>query len=201
MKIRYEDKDHRYWVDGNEVPSITQVLTCATYDEFDMVPKAVLAKKAKEGTEFAKMVEDWHAGTFDVMAANIALLDDFDAFLDWVKESGAEILQSEMIVASKKYGYAGRLDLVAHLPDIGVAMIDIKRTYDPPASGGPQTAAQVLAYGETAGVKKVENMPRFLLHFKDGRCTLTPQTDKSDLKTFLAALTVTSWRIQHGKRY
>src|SRR5690606_13374225 len=114
------------------------------------------------------------------------------------------ILLSEAIVGSARYRYAGRLDLVYEVPGEGAAMIDIKRTYSPPASGGPQTAAQVLAFlepdGEPGGIlPEAAKMPRYLLHIKDGRCTLVPQRNKDDFKVFLAALTVTHWRMKNGK--
>lgn len=190
--IRFEESTHTYWMDGVRVPSITQVLKCATYDEFDHVHPDVLAKKAREGQELARMIEDYVKGRFDVMAYDPVLLGDFDAFEIWHRKTGGQIIESEKIVASVRWQYAGRLDLVYDMPGVGLSMIDIKRTYAVPASGGPQTAAQALAYGD-------ENMPRYLLHIKDERCTLVPQPDKADLKVFLAALTVTRWRIKHGK--
>lgn len=191
-RIRFEESTHTYWMDGVRVPSITQVLKCATYDEFDHVHPDVLAKKAREGQELARMIEDYVKGRFDVMAYDPVLLGDFDAFEIWHRKTGGQIIESEKIVASVRWQYAGRLDLVYDMPGVGLSMIDIKRTYAVPASGGPQTAAQALAYGD-------ENMPRYLLHIKDERCTLVPQPDKADLKVFLAALTVTRWRIKHGK--
>lgn len=190
--IRFEESTHTYWLDGVRVPSITQVLKCATYDEFDHVHPDVLAKKAREGQELARMIEDYAKGRFDVMAYDPVLLGDFDAFEIWHRKTGGQIIESEKIVASVRWQYAGRLDLVYDMPGVGPSMIDIKRTYAVPASGGPQTAAQALAYGD-------ESMPRYLLHIKDERCTLVPQPDKADLKVFLAALTVTKWRMKHGK--
>lgn len=190
--IRFEESTHTYWLDGVRVPSITQVLKCATYDEFDHVHPDVLAKKAREGQELARMIEDYAKGRFDVMSYDPVLLGDFDAFEIWHRKTGGQIIESEKIVASVRWQYAGRLDLVYDMPGVGMSMIDIKRTYAVPASGGPQTAAQALAYGD-------ENMPRYLLHIKDERCTLVPQPDKADLKVFLAALTVTKWRMKHGK--
>lgn len=200
-RIRYEDSTHTYWIDGVRVPSITQALKAATYDDFDRVRPDVLARKAEQGTALAKMIEEYADGTFDesLERYDIDLLPDFDAFVEWHEQSRGQILKSEAIVASARYGYAGRLDLVYDLGGCGPSMIDIKRTHSPPASGGPQTAAQSLAFAESSGEEKMRDMQRFLLHIKDGRCTLVPQRNKDDLKVFLAALTVTKWRMQNGK--
>lgn len=205
-RIRYEDGTHTYWIDGVRVPSITQALKAATYDDFDMVRPEVLARKAEQGTALAKMIEEYADGTFDETLSryDIDLLPDFDAFVEWHEKERGEIICCETIVASARYGYAGRLDLVYRLRDHGPAMIDTKRTWAPPASGGPQTAAQVLAFEETLGAFDMApyaatKMPRYLLHIKNGRCTLVPQRNKDDLKVFLAALTVTKWRMQNGK--
>lgn len=197
--IRFEESTHTYWLDGVRVPSITQVLKCATYDEFDHVHPDVLAKKAREGQELARMIEDYVKGRFDVMSYDPVLLGDFDAFEIWHRKTGGKVLHSEMVVASKRWQYAGRLDLVYRFPSGQVAMIDIKRTYRPPPSGGPQTAAQALAFSEMLGDESLKSMPRYLLHIRDEACTLVPQKDDSDLRVFLAALTVTKWRMKHGK--
>lgn len=205
-RIRYEDSTHTYWLDGVRVPSITQALKAATYDDFDHVDPATLKRKADQGTGLAKMIEEYADGSFDetLERYDIDLLPDFDAFVEWHESTGGKILFSETIVASARYGYSGRLDIVYDMPGEGPAMIDTKRTYSPPASGGPQTAAQVLAFEETFGGLGMSpycatNMPRYLLHIKDGRCTLVPQRNKDDLKVFLAALTVTHWRMKNGK--
>ena len=199
-RIRYEDSTHTYWIDGVRVPSITQALKVATYDDFDHVRPDVLARKAEQGTALAKMIEEYADGTFDetLERYDLDLLPDFDAFVEWHEKERGEIICCETIVASARYGYAGRLDLVYRLRDHGPSMIDTKRTYSPPASGGPQTAAQVQAFFETSGAC-YPAMPRYLLHIKDGRCTLVPQRNQDDLKVFLAALTVTKWRMKHGK--
>ena len=200
-RIRYEDSTHTYWIDGVRVPSITQVLKAATYDDFDHVDPQTLKRKADQGTALAKMIEEYADGSFDetLERYDIDLLPDFDAFVSWHENIRGNILHSESIVASARYGYAGRLDLVYEIPGEGAAMIDTKRTYSPPASGGPQTAAQVLAFCETHGLDALLHMPRYLLHIKEGRCTLVPQRNKDDLKVFLAALTVTHWRMKNGK--
>lgn len=205
-RIRYEDSTHTYWIDGVRVPSITQALKAATYDDFDHVDPRTLKRKADQGTGLAKMIEEYADGSFDetLERYDIDLLPDFDAFVEWHENIRGNILYSETIVASARYGYAGRLDLVYEVPGEGAVMIDTKRTYSPPASGGPQTAAQAAAFHETMGAPGKlamfsQQMPRYLLHIKEGRCTLVPQRNKDDLKVFLAALTVTHWRMKHGK--
>lgn len=200
MRIRYEDSTHTYWIDGVRVPSITQALKVAMFDEFEFVSERLLKQRAAEGTELARMIEDFAKGSFDVEKYNPALLEDFDLFAEWHLNARGKILESEKIVASKRWGFAGRLDLVYDLPGIGPAMIDIKRTHAPPKSGGPQTAAQVEAYCETTG-SDLKNMPRYLLHIRNGSCTLIPQRERSDLRTFLASLTVTKWRESNGKHW
>lgn len=201
FSIRYEDGPHAYWIDGVRVPSITQVLKVATFDDFDRVDEKLLRRKAAEGTALAKAVEDYAAGRFDPTQFGMEILADFDAFVEWHESVGGTILHSETIVGSKRWGFAGRLDLLYDLPGVGESMIDMKRTHSPPASGGPQTAAQVEAFREYMGRPASWNPARYLLHIKNGRCTLVPQTGKEDWKVFLASLTVTKWRESNGKRY
>lgn len=202
-RIAYDDSTHTYWIDGVRVPSITQALKVATYDDFDRVDPQTLKRKADQGTALAKMIEEYADGTFDetLERYDLDLLPDFDAFVEWHEKERGRILQCETIAASARYGYAGRLDLVYVFGgDSGFSIIDTKRTWSPPASGGPQTAAQAMAFVETGGLPvDPKNVPRYLLHIKDGGCTLVPKRDKDDFKVFLAALTVTKWRMKNGK--
>lgn len=201
-RIRFEEAGHRYYLDGRRVPSITQALKPATFDDFDHVNESVLERKREQGVGFHAIVEDVHAGTVDITKYGPELLADLDAFTEWLETSGATIEHSEKIVASLKYRYCGRLDLVLDLPQHGLSMVDIKRTYSIPASVGPQTAGQALAFWETEhSVEEAfaHRMPRACLHIKDGRCTLHMLEDRRDFQTFLAALTVTHWRESHGK--
>lgn len=201
-RIRFEDHGHRYYLDGRRVPSITQSLKPATFDEFDHVKESVLERKRAKGIDFHTMVEDLANDRVNLEAYDFDLLPDFDALQEWLAKSGGTIVAAEKIVASYRWRFAGRLDLVLHLPWLGETMVDIKRTYAVPASVGPQTAGQVLAWKETMTDEPIRGfygMPRACLHVKDGSCRLVHCESKTDYATFLAALTVTHWRESHGK--
>ena len=53
-RIEFIESTHTYLLDGRRVPSITQALKVATYDQFDHVDPAVLAQRAEVRTKHAR---------------------------------------------------------------------------------------------------------------------------------------------------
>lgn len=202
--IRYEDSTHTYWLDGVRVPSITQSMIPATFDQFDFVSPEVLAKKAREGTMVHHMVDIHESSGMDAVLNfcdsdpdAVDLLPDLDAYLAFKKDTGFKPALIEEIVASRKYGFAGRLDLegkmTAH-PGPHRDLIDIKRTATPPRSAGIQTAGQEIALRETFDIPDSVQFKRWVLHLRNGKYKLVPHTDRGDRAVFLSALNVTKWR-------
>lgn len=202
--IRYEDSTHTYWLDGVRVPSITQCMKPACFDAFDFVNDAVLATAAANGSALHRMVELYEErGDFDLGWASseaeadlmVDLLSDLDAYLDFKAKTGFVVTRSEQIVASRKYKFAGRLDLTGMFPGESTSnILEIKRTATPPRSAGIQTAGQEIALRETFDIKDSVQIKRWVLHLRHGQHKLIPHTSKADKATFLACRTVTNWR-------
>lgn len=203
--IRFEESSHTYWLDGARVPSITQAMEPATFDDFDFVDPRVLQARAEEGTTLARMVELYekhgsfeasdHARSDREWDLMLDLLDDLEAYLDFKSQSGARVTSSERIVASRRCGFAGRMDLTALFPgDDDLWVIDIKRTATPPRSGGIQTAGQEIALRETDGLPDSVQIKRGVLHLRRGKFKLVPHSDPRDKIVFLSCLNVTKWR-------
>ena len=99
---------------------------------------------------------------------------------------------------SKKYRFAGRLDLVVAFeksPDEW-CLIDAKCVYEMPPETALQTAAYAQAYGETFG--HILNNRAGIQLKPDGSYALFPYRDRTDLNIFLNALALRNWALNHG---
>lgn len=204
-RVVFTEQGHVYRLDGVVVPSITQALVVAQYDQFDFVRPQLLALRAAEGTMLHSMVESYEkVGEFDLNACAetdeqwemmVELIDDMDAYIDFKRKTGFVVSTTEQIVASAKYSFAGRLDLTGHFPgDPDLWVIDIKRTAAIPKSVGLQTAAQEIGLRETLGLEDSVQIKRGALHLRHGKHKLAQLTNRRDRATFLSCLNVTHWR-------
>jgi len=125
--------------------------------------------KTARGSEIHQRIEDYlKSGT--VVRGDLA----FDAFREW-ERWGFQTVHSEVTIYSRKYGYAGTVDLLGTLAADSM-ILDIK-------SGGvwPEHALQLNAYanaefmdidGEEVPMPKIDRVG--VLSVKEDSCTLVP---------------------------
>jgi len=129
-----------------------------------------------------------HDGTLDEQTA----ADVMPYVVTWrrfVAESGFSPKTWERPIADPVRGYAGTYDVVGSLAGRS-ALIDIK-------TGVPQpwVGAQLAAYARCLN----DGPARYCLHLTPERYVLTEYRDRNDERLFLAALTVATWQVQHGR--
>ena len=121
--VTYEDEGHLYAIDGRQVPSITQVT--ALLHDFTRMDPGLLARAATRGTLLHKACELEALGVLDPDTVDDWIVDDVAAFFAWRSQSGFRVMFSEEIVGSKRFGFAGRLDLFGTIGRQHV-LVDIK---------------------------------------------------------------------------
>jgi len=67
-------------------------------------------KAADIGTQIHDYIEKWIKNKKVEMPTNPKVRNGITAFLEWVRESGLEFQNSETIIYSLEYGYAGKMD-------------------------------------------------------------------------------------------
>lgn len=204
VELTFDEAAHVYRVDGRVVPSVTQILGRLSADEYRFVDASVMEDAALLGKAVHKMIELDLRGDLDVEALSEGLQVYYTAWQNFRQLSGFQMVLSEARVHSSRYGYAGTLDLAGWLNERFV-IIDAKRTAQVPRTAGPQTAAYLEALQSmpnedlpdvAVGVQKYDAQ-RFALHLRaEGRWSLVPFTDKSDLRVFLACKTLHDWSNQ-----
>lgn len=123
--FRFDKETHRYFLDNEEIPSITKVI--APLNDFENVHPDVLQAKAQAGTNIHETVRLWLDRTLDEAALAEGNRIALDLFLEWHKnESGflGALLEYENPTYHEKLKYGGTPDLVFE-----TAIVDIKTSF------------------------------------------------------------------------
>lgn len=189
----FDPKTHTYRMNGNIIPSVTQVL--APLQNYGHINPDVLQNAARRGVAVHLACE------LDDMEANISEEDLTDEVLPYLMawrlfklEYGFEPTLIEQLVHSTRYNYAGTLDRIG-LIDGERWLIDIKATYAIQPTTGPQTAAYLAAWNESLS-DTVENRGCVQLK-RDGTYAFKSYEEKDDWRAFLSCLGVYHWRVQN----
>lgn len=191
--LLFDQEAHAYTLDGRPVPSVTQVL--AQLEDYSGIPTQVLERKARLGTAVHKACELHLADELDEGSLHPDVAPYLDQFRSWLSASRFEPVLSERKVFSKRFQFAGTLDLFGTMQSRRV-LIDIKTACNVMPTFGPQTAAYASALEECEHLKTED---RFVLMLTPKRFELVPMKNPADLNVFYAALTIQQWRLKHGK--
>lgn len=190
--LLFDEERHAYTLDGQPVPGVTSILKSVSAGAYAGVDPEVMARASALGTAVHKVIELDVRGVLDEDALDPQLVPYLAQWREFLQQSGFQPLVSEHRVASRRYGFAGTLDLLGWLND-KLALIDAKRVVRVMPATGPQTAGYELALREWSPELIGQDQPldRFALQLvPNGRWRLHPLKDRTDSRTFLAALTV-----------
>lgn len=192
MNIVFDADTHSYFLDGKQMPSVTQVIKSA-----GMMPPYSDMK----AMEYGKLV---HEAVADIIAGNTPQIDCFvkiavDGFLKWRKDYKPQIFMSEKPGASETHRYAGTSDIGAVIGKDSW-LIDVK-TGDP----SPWHIIQLAAYNELFKDKVGKPFNKFaglyLSATSPGEYHFKPYS-MADIRTgfsvFLNALNIHRWKGNHN---
>ena len=148
MKLDFNAEAHEYRLDGQLVPSVTQVL--AVLEDFEGVPWHLLEAARKFGQHVHEACALMVRGELDWASLDPALVPYVEAAQRFIDESGFVVRACELQVAHPSLRYAGTLDLLGEWREL--CLIDFKSGVFP-RSVGPQTAGYAAAYQEQTGVR------------------------------------------------
>lgn len=200
--LHFDPDRHAYQLDGAHVPGVTSALKVVSSADYAGVDPEVMARKAAIGTAVHRVIELDCLDDLDTDSLDGVLVPYYQAWRSFLVASGFQVILSEAKVASRRYRYAGQLDLFGQLNGIR-STIDAKCVTTVMPSTGPQTAAYTQALRETRPDLLPATMPcrRYALQLRpfdaQGRPMATPwklhpfTQDAADLRLFLACLTVT----------
>jgi len=190
--ITFQEEGHQYQIDGVSVPSVTQVV-----DQLHNFTGSHDATAAMErGTIIHKACEFVILGVLDWRTIDASIRPEVETFAAWWEESRFKPLLVEGLVASRRYQFAGRLDLFG-VWKTGLALIDFKTGNEYPAYRF-QTAGLRIALEETIDapriLAKLPPIERYCLYLKGDKARPVYHCDARDHARFLAALTCSHTR-------
>jgi len=193
VKIDFEPISHRYALDGRPVPNVTRVI--GDLHDYSSIPSGALERKRAIGAALHRAIELDLDGELDPASIDPNVSGHFTAWRSFLTEKHFECYLCECRVASRKYRYAGTVDLVGEI-DAKEVLIDAKVSREPHPAARLQTAAYLNAACEMGFL--APSTRRFALYLHaDGRYSLEPHPGKDDLAVFLACLARYNWRLAH----
>ena len=198
--IKFDEKEHKYFVNNIEVPSVTTVMKNGGLDIYGHIDQEILKKASQRGTDVHKITELHDAGTIDIKKVNPIYMPFLNNWVTFEKSNNIEILSSELILYSPKYNFIGTIDRVAEISvdtkeiPKGVYILDIK-TGALKAIARVQLAAYKMLYEEVFGVTGTK---RIVCHLTKDFAKHEVYNDEIDKYMFLSCLQLYNFRKTHG---
>lgn len=121
--IVFEKKEHRYIVDGIEVPSVSAIIKPLTEELYASIPVNVLENSKRRGKGVHQAIEDYWL--FGVVSEEYK--DYVEAFVGFLEERKLKIYRCEYMVTTGRY--AGTVDLILENEYGQLILVDVKTTY------------------------------------------------------------------------
>lgn len=194
--VQFDASSHTYRLDGQVVPSVTQVLAAVGLaTDWTQMPPAV--REAADAKRALGTVVHEACALFDAGTLSWGLLDDaafgyVTAWEAYVKQRQiVEWLLVETPLAHVELQYAGTPDRIGRTLDGTLVLVDIKIGDPTDAAGQYQTAAYAML-AEAAGLAAYRALARECVQLGPaGTFALSPYRDaRQDAAVWRAALTV-----------
>ena len=155
--MTFNEEKHEYMVDGKVVPSVSEIMKCATCLYYtDEIPPRVLELACKKGSAVHNSIEDYLL--FEEYTIEPQYEPIFKQFIKWLEEYKPKIIKVEYQMTNGKY--AGTCDLICRINDKTIG-IDYKTSSQLHTQ---MIAIQEAAYNELANYNKIRVDEWYALH-------------------------------------
>ena len=201
--LAFDAAEHEYRVDGQRVPSVTQLLDDAGLTpDYSLVPVPVLEHARARGIHIDACCDLLDADDLDWRSVHPEALPYVEAWMAFRDYEGFTPLGSQVPLYHPIYGYAGTADSVGLLPGGHPVVVERKATAKMAATYALQTAGYALEgmWHAPPGGGVLAPVPwgpvaRLGVHLKrDGSYQLVPYDDPEDLAAFLGVVALGRWR-------
>jgi len=108
-ELTFEEKQHQYWLDGMQIPSVSEIMKPLSAAQYQEVDQEVLNKAAHRGTAVHTAIETYVK--FGMVDIEPEYEGYFKAFQRWEQDTRPVAIGSECRVYHKLFRYAGTADL------------------------------------------------------------------------------------------
>lgn len=194
--LAYNDELHEYRLDGNVVPSVTQVLEPVRLETGGSDAQREYKRQIGKALDAAIQLSERQDLDYSTLSPEV--LPYFEAWLAFKRDTGFRPLLLQPKVYSRKLRFAGTLDLLGtRVPDSlnPDELIDTKCTWAMDQVTALQTAGYAIAALESLGIRTKKRAGLQLL--RDGKYKYHPFNDPNDEHVFKACLSIHAWRRMH----
>ena len=153
MNLEYNDERHEYKINGEIVPSVTQVLKEAGLIDFSGIPPLVLENARERGLAVHETLELYDKDDLVMHTLDPVLKNYLHQWELWLKESGFNVLTAEQMVGSEEHMYAGTMDRMGTISG-DLTIMDIK-TSKPTKSSKKNLGLQLAGYVHASPKTKI----------------------------------------------
>jgi hypothetical protein len=126
--VLFDEESHKYFIGGQEIPSVTEICDPVSFKKLDAISKIVLERAATRGHLIHEIIADFICtGEIDIDNVPNEFVGYIYAFLNWWRTYKPKVLFSELILGDTNLGYGGTCDIVAEIDD-KTLLIDTKST-------------------------------------------------------------------------
>jgi len=191
MDLQFDSSRHTYTLDGQILPSVTQVVRAVLPGQFQAEPHHL-----ERGTLVHELCQQFDENFLDWTAVPATVLGRVRAWQEFRSAAGLVPVLAEQPLASRTYRFAGTLDRLGSVPGVGLVVVDLKSTIEPRVRlqlGAYSLLACENGHGKPARAAAVELR-------EDGSYRtlwLSPYELRLAEQQFLAALTVWNFQQQY----
>ena len=148
-RLRFDEEQHKYYLDGQALISVTQVLKPISDLEHGGINEYVLERAAERGSRIHYAIELYNE--LGVIEIDDEYKGYLDAYLSFVRTYDFKPIYNERQVVSE-LGYAGTVDVVAEVNGV-LTVIDYKTTA---MLNDKKTGLQIAAYRQALREEGIE---------------------------------------------
>lgn len=189
--------EHDYVWEARKYPGVSKILQGAGLIDFSGIPEHILERARDFGQAVHRATELYDRQDLDMKSLSDPLVPFLDGWIKFKKDYGAEVVESELVVCSKTWGFGGTLDRILRIKG-DLILPDIKSTRTIAPAGKLQLSAYKIGYEERTGKKIKARWTVQLTGDAIGYRVVPYKNDREDQDDFLSALKVYNWKKREG---
>lgn len=166
-EIVFDEELHKYFINGIEYPSVTEICEPISFKKLDAIQKSVIERSAARGSAIHELISDYVlTEEYDIDEIQSEYIPYFGAFLEWWRTYRPKTLYSELKLGNPIIGFCGTCDFICII-DGELVLIDFKTTS---ALDKKYLSVQLAGYKKLCFLSGLDIQKTYALHLKkDGK--------------------------------
>ena len=157
----YDEENHKYYVDGEEKPSVTDIASPISFERLDNLQKVLLERARERGRRCHEIFEEYLLmGDIDIEEIETDYIPYVQQFILWAKTYRPKVIYTEKKMFSNEF--CGTCDLVCEI-DKKVLIVDYKVTS---AADKKSLSVQLEGYYRLCQKYDIDIDDTYYLHIK-----------------------------------